>query len=78
VAALRAAFDATLKDPKFLAAAAQARMYMNPLGGEELQGIVTKIVSKPPELIAKVKDALKIKDVQKLPGAPQKKGGKKE
>jgi tripartite-type tricarboxylate transporter receptor subunit TctC len=76
VAALRAAFDATMKDPKFVAAAAQARMYMNPLGGEELQQIVTKIVSHPPEIIAKVKDALKIRDVQKLPGA-QSKGGKK-
>jgi tripartite-type tricarboxylate transporter receptor subunit TctC len=77
VAALRAAFDATLKDPQFLAAAAKARMYMNPIGGVELQQIAGKIVSPSPDVIAKVKDAIKIKDVERLPGA-QKKGGKKK
>lgn len=78
VAALRAAFDATLKDPKFLAAAQQARMYMNSMGGVELQQIVGKIVSPSPEVIAKVKDAIQIKDVQRLPGSEQKGGGKKK
>jgi tripartite-type tricarboxylate transporter receptor subunit TctC len=68
VKALRAAFDATLKDPKFIAAAEQARMYLNPMGGEELQQIVGRIVSPSPAVIAKVKDAIKIKDVQQLPG----------
>src|SRR4051812_44492530 len=73
VKALRQAFDETFKDPKFIAAAEQARMYLNPLAGEELQQIVDRIVSPSPAVIAKVKDALKIKDVQQLPGAP--KGG---
>jgi tripartite-type tricarboxylate transporter receptor subunit TctC len=73
VKALRQAFDETFKDPKFIAAAEQARMYLNPLAGEELQQIVSRIVSPSPAVIAKVKDALKIKDVQELPGAP--KGG---
>jgi tripartite-type tricarboxylate transporter receptor subunit TctC len=72
VAALRAAFDATMKDPAFLAAAAKAKMYMNPIGGVELQEIAGKIVSHPPAIIAKVKDAIQIKDVQRLPGSEKK------
>jgi tripartite-type tricarboxylate transporter receptor subunit TctC len=75
VKALRLAFDATLKDPKFIAAAEQARMYLNPMGGEELQQIVGRIVSPSPAVIAKVKDAIKIKDVQQLPGGQQPQGG---
>ncbi len=74
VAALRRAFDATLKDPKFLAAAEQAKMYMNPMSGEELQRIVGRIASPSPEVIAKVKDAIRIRDVQQLPGQPKSKG----
>ncbi len=74
VAALRKAFDDTLKDPKFLAAAAQAKMDMNPIGGEELQKIVTRIVSPSPEVIAKVKEAIKIKDLQQLPGSSRPRG----
>ena len=36
------------KDPKFIAAAKQANMYLNPMGGEELQQIVSRIVSPSP------------------------------
>ena len=39
------------------------------MGGEELQQIVGRIVSPSPAVIAKVKDAIKIKDVQQLPGS---------
>jgi tripartite-type tricarboxylate transporter receptor subunit TctC len=65
VKALRKAFDDTLADPQFLAAAKQANMYFNPIGGEELQQIVGRIVSHPPEIVTMVKDAIAIKDVQK-------------
>jgi tripartite-type tricarboxylate transporter receptor subunit TctC len=68
VAALRQAFDETMTDPKFIAAARQANMYFNPIGGEELQRIVGRILSPSPEVIAKVKDALKPNDLQRLPG----------
>jgi tripartite-type tricarboxylate transporter receptor subunit TctC len=74
VAALRKAFEATLKDPGYLAAAKKARMYLNPMGGEELQGIVGRIVGTSPAVIAKVKAAIKSKDIQRL---PKKSGGKK-
>jgi hypothetical protein len=67
VAALRKAFDDTLKDPSFLAVAAQAKMYMNPMKGQELQRVVGLIVSSSPAVIAKVKDVLRVKDAQELP-----------
>jgi tripartite-type tricarboxylate transporter receptor subunit TctC len=76
VKALRQAFEQTVHDPKFLAAAKQANMYFNPLPGEELQRIVGRIVSQPPELIAKVKAAIKPSDVQRLPGSKSGKSGK--
>jgi tripartite-type tricarboxylate transporter receptor subunit TctC len=59
VAALRLAFDQTMRDPKFVAAAEQAGMVLNPLGGEELQRIVARVTSPAPELIAKVKEAIR-------------------
>jgi len=68
VGALRQAFDETMKDPKFLAAAEQANMYFNPIGGEELQRIVGRILKPSPEVMAKVKNALKPNDLQGLPG----------
>jgi tripartite-type tricarboxylate transporter receptor subunit TctC len=75
VKALRDAFDATVKDPKFIAAAEQQRMYLNPMGGEELQQIVSNIASPSPAVIARVKDAIKIKDVRELPADQRPKGG---
>ena len=68
VSALRQAFDETMKDPKFVAAAEQANMYFNPIGGEELQRIVGRILNPSPEVMAKVKNALKPNDLQGLPG----------
>ncbi len=47
VKALRAAFDATMKDPKFLAAAEKQKMDINPVSGEQLQKIVQEIVATP-------------------------------
>ena len=54
VKALRDAFDATMKDPEFLAAAAQERLEINPVGGEELQKIVSDIVSAPKEVVQRL------------------------
>jgi tripartite-type tricarboxylate transporter receptor subunit TctC len=75
VKALRRAFDETLADPAFIEATSQAHMEFNPLGGEELQGIVGKIAGAPPQVIAKVKEAIKIKDVRQLPADQKPKGG---
>ena len=64
VKALRQAFADTLRDPQFIEAAKQANMEMNPMQGEELQQVVEKIVTSPPRILAMVKDAIAIKDVQ--------------
>ncbi|MDB5595912.1 MAG: tripartite tricarboxylate transporter family receptor [Hyphomicrobiales bacterium] len=54
VKALREAFDATMKDPEFLAAANQEHLEINPVSGEELQKIVADIVSTPKEVIERL------------------------
>jgi tripartite-type tricarboxylate transporter receptor subunit TctC len=47
VAALRQAFEATMKDPAFLEAARQAGLAVNPVSGEALQKIVGDIIGAP-------------------------------
>ena len=47
VAALRAAFQATLKDPEFIAAAAQENMEINPMNGDKMQEIIFGLLSSP-------------------------------
>jgi tripartite-type tricarboxylate transporter receptor subunit TctC len=75
VKALRDAFDATFKDPRFQETAAQAKMYLNPMGGEELQRVVDDILKVSPQVIARIKDVIKIRDVRELPAAARGKGG---
>src|SRR5262245_8369297 len=71
VQALRKAFDDTLNDPAYRDAAGKANMYLNPLGGEELQRIVGRIVSLPPQVIERIKEVVRVKDMQERPGAPK-------
>jgi tripartite-type tricarboxylate transporter receptor subunit TctC len=73
VRALRKAFDDTMRDPAFREAAKKPNMYFNPIGGEELQAIVTRIVSPSPQVIERVKEVIRPRDLQERPGA--KKGG---
>jgi tripartite-type tricarboxylate transporter receptor subunit TctC len=47
VKALRDAFDATVKDPAFIDEAKKAQMEVDPVSGEELQKVVTEIVTAP-------------------------------
>jgi len=58
VAALRQAFDATMKDPQFLAEAGKAQIDISPMTGEESQRIADSIVNTPPEVIARAKVVL--------------------
>ncbi len=67
VQVLRAAFDATMKDPRFVAEAAKQRMDIKPLGGEELQRIVARIVDVSPRVVEQVRAAIQIRDVDELP-----------
>lgn len=61
VAALRRAFDATLKDPAFLAEAAKAKLEISPMTGEELTKLVTQISKTTPAVAARLRDALTVK-----------------
>ncbi|MBM3487422.1 MAG: hypothetical protein FJX67_12445 [Alphaproteobacteria bacterium] len=58
VAALRRAFDATMKDPEFIAEAEKRKMDLDTMTGIELQKIVEKTVATPPDIIAKFKAAI--------------------
>ena len=55
VTALRRAFDATMKDPEFLAEAERTKLTVSPLPGEELQKLVTEVSTLPPALLEKVR-----------------------
>jgi tripartite-type tricarboxylate transporter receptor subunit TctC len=58
IEALRRAFDATVKDPQFLAEADKAKMDIGPMTGEESQKIADSIVNTPPEVIDRAKVVL--------------------
>jgi len=56
VKALRDAFDATMKDADFLKDAAQMKIEVDPVRGEELQKIVAKVLATPKPLAMKAKE----------------------
>jgi tripartite-type tricarboxylate transporter receptor subunit TctC len=58
VAALRAAYAATMKDPEFLAEANQLGFEVDPVLGEKMQKIVEKVLATPKDVAAKAKGLL--------------------
>ncbi len=58
VAALRTAFDETIRDPAFIEAAKVAGMDLNPIGGEDLQKIVSDLFATPPDAVARLREVL--------------------
>jgi tripartite-type tricarboxylate transporter receptor subunit TctC len=69
VEALRAAFDAMLKDPKFIADADRQGLVISPVRGTDLQKLVSKTVNTP---------AATVKAAQKIFGKPRKKKKRKK
>jgi tripartite-type tricarboxylate transporter receptor subunit TctC len=53
IAILRRAFDATMKDPGFLADARQSRLEVNPLGGEAMQAMIERILGYDATVVAR-------------------------
>jgi tripartite-type tricarboxylate transporter receptor subunit TctC len=51
LAILRKAFDATMKDPQFLAEADKLRIDVAPLSGERVQEVVRTLYASPPEVV---------------------------
>ena len=84
VAALRAAFDKTMKDPAFLADSEKARLDIDPLSGIELQRYVEELVKIPPDVVKLVTAALTPKNnfdclkIAKDPSLCEKPGKKAE
>jgi tripartite-type tricarboxylate transporter receptor subunit TctC len=55
---LRDAFNATMKDPEFLADIEKRKFELDPTSGEELDKIVREVMTQPPETIARMKKLL--------------------
>ena len=58
VAALRRAFDATMRDRAFVADAARLQLEIDPMTGEEVQALVAQLARTPPEIVTRVRAAL--------------------
>jgi tripartite-type tricarboxylate transporter receptor subunit TctC len=70
VAALRAAFADTIKDPEFIAQADKERLEIRPMSGEKLAGIIAGLLGTPDNVRERVKVALQPKDEHTLKEAP--------
>ena len=51
VKALRTAFDATMKDPKFLAEANKAKLEIQPVTGQEVEDLVKEVYQTPKDIV---------------------------
>lgn len=58
---LRKAFQATLKDPEFLADAKKARLDIEPVTGAEMEKKVARLFQLSPAIVAKLKEILDVK-----------------
>jgi hypothetical protein len=58
VTALRRAFDATMKDPEFLAEADKLQLEIAPVDGESLQGMVERMIKSSPDVIEAARQAI--------------------
>jgi tripartite-type tricarboxylate transporter receptor subunit TctC len=68
VAALRRAFDLTLKDPDFIKEAKTQRAEIDAMTGAELTQIVNELIAAPQDLRDRVKASIQPKDARRLPG----------
>jgi tripartite-type tricarboxylate transporter receptor subunit TctC len=58
-AALRSAFDATMKDPDFVAEIAKAKLEVNPTSGAEIDRLLAEIYATPKDVIERAKQAVR-------------------
>jgi tripartite-type tricarboxylate transporter receptor subunit TctC len=72
VAALRAAFAATLEDADFIAQAAKEHMQIRAMTGEKLAELVAGMLNTPADVRERLKAALQPTDESTLAGAPGK------
>jgi tripartite-type tricarboxylate transporter receptor subunit TctC len=69
VAALRNAFDETLRDPAFIADAEKQRLEIRAMAGGQLADLVGRVIETPAELRERVKLAIQPRNAVNLPGA---------
>jgi tripartite-type tricarboxylate transporter receptor subunit TctC len=69
LAALRKAFDETLRDPDFIAEAARERLEIRAMNGAELAAVIRNVIETPADTREKVKLAIQAQDARMLPGA---------
>jgi tripartite-type tricarboxylate transporter receptor subunit TctC len=55
---MRRAFDATMKDPAYLADAERAKIDVDPITGERVNELIDKAMQTPPEVVKRVREAL--------------------
>ncbi|MFM1814978.1 MAG: hypothetical protein RLZ98_1673 [Pseudomonadota bacterium] len=55
---LRSAFMNTLKDPEFLKAADKIKLEIQPVPAEEIEAVIKEAAASPPDVIARVKQAI--------------------
>jgi hypothetical protein len=60
VQALRRAFDATMKDPAFVAEAEKLKLELAPMTGEAMQALVADLARTPPKIVERVRKALTV------------------
>jgi tripartite-type tricarboxylate transporter receptor subunit TctC len=58
---LRKGFDATVKDPEFLADAEKLKLDISPISGADTAAVVEKFYATPPDVVQKVRGALEVK-----------------
>lgn len=58
VAALRASFNATMKDPKFLARAKKSRLEVDPVDGKKVQAMIKALYDTPKPLVERARNLL--------------------
>lgn len=59
VTALRAAFDATMKDAEFLNDARAQKAAIDPVGGEEINALLDRVYAAPPDAVERIRELIK-------------------
>jgi tripartite-type tricarboxylate transporter receptor subunit TctC len=62
IRALREAFDATMKDPEFLAEAKKTDLEVQPVSGADVQNLVAELYRTSPEVVKLAADSIKAAD----------------
>jgi tripartite-type tricarboxylate transporter receptor subunit TctC len=65
VAAMRAAYMATMKDPAYIEDAKKLGINVDPVGGDELAALAKRVMATPEKLVARAKKAIAAKKTSK-------------